>query len=127
MAVWRDEKEIGVGQSITGAVEDGLRKADCFLLVLSAQSVQSACVELESRTALGVTLKRKKLGMILPVVLDKAPVERLFLFLGDRKYADCTDIERGVRQILGVRNCTSGGQRYASSGLNPMAILDRDG
>ncbi len=100
--VWRDAKEIGVGQSITAAVEDGLRKTDYFLLVLSATSVESAWVEMEYRTALTAALKRKRLGMILPVVLDDTPVERLSLFLGDRKYADCTDIEQGVRQVLEV-------------------------
>jgi hypothetical protein len=98
--VWRDEKEIGVGESITAGVEDGLRKADYFLLVLSANSVNSAWVEMEYRTALIVALRRKRLGMILPVVLDETPVERLSLFLGDRKYADCKNIEQGIRQIL---------------------------
>jgi hypothetical protein len=48
--IWRDEKEIKIGQSITGGV-DGLRKADYFLLILSSTSVKSAWVEMEYRTA----------------------------------------------------------------------------
>jgi hypothetical protein len=40
--------------------------------------------------------------MILPVELDGVPVEDLSLFLGDRKYADCSDLDAGIGKILEV-------------------------
>jgi len=39
--VWFDEWEVGAGDSIIDAVDDGLRDCDVFLLVLSEKAAQS--------------------------------------------------------------------------------------
>lgn len=101
--VWRDVKQIRGGQSITKRVEDGLRKADYYLLVLSTNSLGSPWVDLEYRTALNMSISLKKTEWIIPVVTDVSNEQLLqfSLILSDRKYIRFgLDFRAAVKELV---------------------------
>jgi len=82
-AVWYDEWEIKVGDSISQRISSGLQQGDFLIIILSKDSVQSQWVQRELSAAL--TLEAKKSMFILPVRIDDCEIPVL---LQDRKYAD---------------------------------------
>lgn len=83
--VWRDEKKIKVGDSITRKVEQGISECDFFCLVLSKHSVDSKWVDLEYRTAQNIRLTTGINLKILPILIQDVELPP---FLKDIKYAD---------------------------------------
>ena len=95
--VWLDEKEIGVGDSISKKIEEGISQCDLFCLVISGHSVKSEWVKREYQTALNKQLSSGK-PVLLPLLIDDV---ELPLLLSDIKYADFSgDYENGREQLL---------------------------
>ena len=96
-----DIKDIGAGDSISRKVEEGIIKADYFLLVLSENSIKSQWVDIEYRAALNLSLRENK--RIIPIVTDIND-EQLLQFsviIADKKYANFRDgIEKGLNELL---------------------------
>jgi hypothetical protein len=100
--VWRDVKEIHAAESITKKVEEGLRKADYYLLVLSKNSIGSRWVDVEYRTALNISISSNKPNWIIPLVTDVSDKDLLqfSLILSDRKYVSFRDdFRKAMREL----------------------------
>ena len=87
MDVWLDQGEIGVGDSISGQIEQGLEECDFLVVLCSRASIESGWVarEVHSRIDLEVTTGRT---VILPVRVEKCEMPPL---LADKLYADLAD------------------------------------
>jgi len=95
--VWRDKRQLQVGDSITDSVEEALEKASFSCVVLSVNSVNSKWVKREIDAALTREMEDPEFS-ILPLVIDDC---KLPLFLRDKLYADFRlDFDNGVRMIL---------------------------
>ena len=109
VAVWLDESEIKVGDSISHAVERGLSNSDFLLLWLTKSALDSGWVDREWR---GKLLDEVDTGRVLVLVAlaDETDVPGL---LRDKKWADFRrSYEEGLAQILAV------------PGLAPLRIGD---
>jgi hypothetical protein len=101
--VWRDVKEIRGGESISKKVEEGLRKADFYLLLLSKSALGSRWVDLEYRTALNLSIVSNKTDWIIPIVMDISDEQLLqfSLILSDRKYINFnTEFQSALAELL---------------------------
>lgn len=84
--VWRDSKDIQVGDSIVAKIEEGIEKSQYFCLVLSEASVRHPWILREYRTALNRQLATNgKAIRILPLRIDDCQMPEL---LRDIKYAN---------------------------------------
>jgi hypothetical protein len=85
-AILIDEKDIKVGDSITGFVEDALSRSDFVSLALSDRSVSRPWVIREYRSALAIALSNGGgRPRILPLLLENCAIPPL---LRDIRYAD---------------------------------------
>ena len=84
IAVWLDEWEILVGQSISQKIEHGLRTSDLIALLLTRSSIESGWVEKEWRAKLWDEVRSGEVT-ILPLRADDCEMPYL---LRDRRYAD---------------------------------------
>lgn len=99
LAVWFDEQELGVGDSIVQGVSEGLKNTDYFILVISQNSLQSKWVQQEFNSAMMSELSGKGV-VVLPIRIDDASVPPL---LTDRIYADFrTNYDKGLEALLRV-------------------------
>lgn len=95
-AIWLDELEIRVGDSIIQKVNEGLQGASHLVVVLSQNSVAKPWVSKELSYSLMRQLHDRSIT-ILPVRLDDSPLPPL---LSDIKYADCrSSFEAGVHDL----------------------------
>jgi len=95
--VWLDEWELDVGDSIPGAMNEGLKTAEYVVLCYSVHGVESPWIAREWLSALARQLEGKGIK-ILPVVLTGGDAPAI---LADLKTADLTaDRDRGVQQLL---------------------------
>ena len=94
--VWLDEREIRVGDSIVGKIDDGLARADYVVLCYSSHGDSSwTMAEWHSTLARELNGDRVKL---LPVLLSGGEVPPI---LAGKKYADLvSDWDRGVAELL---------------------------
>lgn len=83
-AVWFDEWEINVGDSIVDKVNEGLSSSDFLLIVLSRSSVQSRWVKQELNAATMRACASKGV-FILPVLIEECAMPPLLV---DKLYAD---------------------------------------
>lgn len=96
-AVWLDEREIMVGDSIVDKVGQGIADASHLVVVLSRHSVSKPWVAKELSSALMRQLRNQSVA-VLPLRVDDADVPVL---LADVRYADGrTDIQRGFQELL---------------------------
>jgi hypothetical protein len=96
-AVWLDEWEIKVGDSIIQKVSEGLENASHLVVVLSIHSSTKPWVTKELSAALMRQLGQRSIA-VLPLRLDDSPLPTL---LADIKYADCrANIESGFQELL---------------------------
>ena len=99
VAVWLDEKDIRVGDSIRQSIEDALDCSDFGIVVLSKNSIKRPWVKLELDALYTLEAKRKR-SLILPAVIEPLTLP---LFLQGKKYADfMTDYDIGLKNILEV-------------------------
>ena len=97
VAVWLDEREIKVGDSIIQKVSQGIESASHLVVVLSTHSVTKPWVTGELSSALMRQLGQRSIS-VLPLRLDESPLPTL---LADVKYADCrNNIESGFQELL---------------------------
>lgn len=97
VAVWLDEREIRVGDSITDKVGQGLATSDYFLIALSEHSIESAWVQKELNQALITEIEQKKVR-ILPLKLSDCEIPEL---IKDKKYADFSQhYKSGLSELL---------------------------
>jgi len=95
-AIWLDELEIRVGDSIVQKVSEGLQGASHLVIILSRHSVSKPWVAKELSYSLMRQLSDRSIS-ILPVRLDDSQIPAL---LSDVKYADCRDdFSKGVREL----------------------------
>jgi hypothetical protein len=92
--LWRDEREIEVGDSMTDKLQQGLSDSYSFIIVLSPETLSRPWVREELRAAYA-----QRLGgdfKILPVLYKECEIP---LFLFDYKYADFRDPRRYHEQL----------------------------
>jgi hypothetical protein len=99
--VFFDEWTIGVGESISGAIEDGLRRCDVFVLAWTAAAEASAWARREYQAAIKLVIEDSTRKFVL-LRLDDTPLPTL---VNDLKYIDVRDAEvsRAVEQLMGFR------------------------
>lgn len=68
VSVWKDDKEIEPGDSISSRIEQAINTSDYFLFILSESSISSSWVEWESRIALSLALRKGK-PRVIPIRL----------------------------------------------------------
>lgn len=95
-AVWLDEWEIALGDSIVERIEHGLEGASCVLVCYSGSGVMSPWMSREWMSSLARQLDGHRVR-ILPVRLSGGEPPAL---LADIKYADlAADWDNGLRQV----------------------------
>lgn len=82
--VWYDKWEIGVGESITWKIENGIRGNEYLGIILSPEALQSEWVKSELSAAWVKQMQSKKV-FILPILYRDCEIP---LLLADKKYAD---------------------------------------
>jgi hypothetical protein len=99
LAVWFDERELGVGDSIVDGIQTGLKESDYLMIVLSRNSVASKWVRNELNYALMEEKSRQGIA-ILPVLIEDCEIPPL---LTGRIHADFRgDFEIGLNSLLAV-------------------------
>jgi hypothetical protein len=95
--VWLDEQRLLVGDSIPEKIAQGLAESDFFLIVVSANSVESEWVKKELSSALVHEIERRKVT-VLPIRIDDANMPNS---IHDKLYADFRgSYEDGFRKLL---------------------------
>jgi hypothetical protein len=97
IAVWLDEWEILIGDSITQRVQQGLNQVDFIILLLTARSVGSGWMEKEWQSQVGVEAEKRQVR-ILPV---KGGACEIPLLLRDKRCANLnTDYRQGLSELV---------------------------
>ena len=112
--VWLDEGEIHVGESISLEIQEGINKADYFVLILTPDSIISKWVSLEWDAALQREIKENR-TIILPVLLKECEIP---LLLQNKLYADFSE-----NYAVGLVKLVKG---IANSGFNDENEDDED-
>lgn len=95
--VWLDEWEIKVGECIPTRIEDGLRKSEFVVVVMSQRSCASAWVDREWKSKYWDEVDSRQV-LVLPVLLETCEIPQL---LKTKRYADFrTDYEVGLLDLL---------------------------
>lgn len=104
ITVWVDEAEIGVGESLLGKIETGIREAKFVGAIISNNSINSSWVKRELEMAMTQEINSNKIK-VLPIICEKC---KLPLYLQTKLNADFTDpmtfhfsIEKLVNVITG--------------------------
>jgi hypothetical protein len=84
--IWRDERDIEVGDSLSTTIQEGLEQSYCFVVVLSPEALTRPWVNEELRAAYARRLAGEL--KVLPVVYKDC---KLPTFLADYKFADFRD------------------------------------
>ena len=100
--MWFDEWEIRPGDSIPGAIDQGLTQFNLFALAWSEAAAKSQWVQTEMDAAVSRWVNDSTLR-IVPVILDRTPLPTL---LSPLWYVDATDREyvRVARELLGIES-----------------------
>jgi len=94
--IWRDEREIDVGDSMSEKIENGLTDSYAFIIVLSPEAIVRPWVKEELRAAYAQRLAGN--FKILPVLHRECDIPPLLV---DYKYADFRD-DRRYEEQLGI-------------------------
>ena len=94
---WFDELEIKIGESIHQKINEGLKKSDFFIIILSQASVKSRWVQDELSSASHIEKYSASGVFILPILLEECDVPPLLL---DRRYANLKDDPESAYQEL---------------------------
>lgn len=100
--VWFDEWTVRPGDSIPGAIEEGLSRFETFALVWSEAASKSRWVKTEMQTAVTRWVNDDSIRLI-PVLLDNTPLP---LLLQHIRYIDGGDGDhlRVTRELLGIES-----------------------
>lgn len=102
--VWLDEWEIGIGDSISRRIDEGLHKADFLAIWLTESAVSSGWVDREWRAKFEEEISSNR-TIVLPLLADEVPLPTL---LRDKRYADFReDYAYGLSQLLSVSGLTA--------------------
>jgi formylglycine-generating enzyme required for sulfatase activity len=97
--VWLDEWEIGVGERITQAIQEGLHKATHLAVWLTSASVESGWVEREWQSKYGSEIASGSI-VVFPLLAEDCDIP---LLLKDKRYADFRgDYAKGLGDLLKV-------------------------
>lgn len=124
--VWFDEWEIRPGESITGGIEAGLTKTDCFVLVWSQYASQSNWVGTELRAYLRRRVDDQTLR-IIPFILDETPLPALVADYKGFKIDSTTSLEDIAQEITGNPVDTLVAQVIQARLINLMQRKARNG
>jgi hypothetical protein len=104
LEVWFDKWEIVAGESLSDRIEDGLKRASAFLILMSPNSMSSHWVREELRAALDRRRKEPDFRLI-PVLLQACDIPPM---LADYKYVDWQKDEAAaiVAIIAGIKHLT---------------------
>lgn len=95
--VWLDSREIGIGDSITGKMNEGLEGASYLVLCYSGTGVMSPFISREWLSALSRQLEGRRVK-ILPVRLTGGEPPAI---IADLKYADlAVNWSAGITELL---------------------------
>lgn len=92
--IWRDDREIEIGDSISDRIQQGLADSYCFIIVLSAEALSRPWVKEELRAAYALRLGGE--FKILPVLHKECDIPP---FLMDYKFADFREDRRYDEQL----------------------------
>lgn len=100
--VWFDEWIIRPGDSIPGAIDEGLSRFDTFVLIWSEAASVSRWVKTEMEAAVARWINDDAIR-IIPVLLDKTPLPTLLLSI---RHIDASDGDhlRVARELLGIES-----------------------
>lgn len=100
--VWFDEWIVRPGDSIPGAINQGLAEFSIFALVWSVRAAQSNWVKAEMDAAVARWIKDDQVKLV-PVRLDQTPIPTL---LAPIRYVDANDGDqmRVARELLGMNS-----------------------
>ncbi len=87
--VWRDQREVDAGDSLSGRIQEGLTQSYCFIIVLSPEALSRSWVLEELRAAYAMRLAGEL--KILPVLHKECTIPP---FLSDYRYVDFRDEQR---------------------------------
>lgn len=87
-AVWIDEAEINIGDSLIEKIRDGLDQVDFVAAILSSSSIGSPWVTRELDIASNREIEEKRI-VVLPLLLEKVELPG---FLKGKFYGDFTDL-----------------------------------
>lgn len=126
-SVWLDTNEFRVGDKVHHRIEKGIQEINCFLVVLSKDSVNSEWVNLEIAKA----LKSEKDIHVLPILHEDCEIPSI---LSNYSYADFTkDYESGFHSILlsldnweGIQWTFDETAKYASNNLKGALLKNRN-
>jgi hypothetical protein len=89
-AVWIDEAEIDIGDSLIAKIRDGLDRVDFVAAILSSSSIKSSWVTQELDIASNREIEEKRV-VVLPLMLEPVPLPG---FLKGKFYGDFTAPDR---------------------------------
>jgi hypothetical protein len=87
--VWRDQREVDIGDSLSGRIQEGLTQSYCFVIVLSPEALSRSWVLEELRAAYAMRLAGEL--KIFPLLHKDCTIPA---FLSDYRYVDFRDTER---------------------------------
>jgi hypothetical protein len=95
--VWLDRLRISPGDNVHRKIQDGLEKADAFVVVLSENSFRSELVQQEVTTIALQRAVSSRPRQVIPVRIDEVQVPNYF---SDLEYLDLsTDFEAGLIRL----------------------------
>ncbi|CAK8710714.1 CHAT domain-containing protein [Candidatus Electrothrix gigas] len=98
---WVDSRELTAGDDLKARIEESIRTARHFLVVISLDALNSEWVERELDIALDEAEQREDGYKVIPVVLPRTPM-RIFkrFFPGDPLYIEVADAPNGFSEAL---------------------------
>jgi hypothetical protein len=97
IAVWLDQREIGVGDPISRRIQEGIASADYVAVWLTQRAVSSEWVQRECGTKLNKEIAERHI-QVLPLLAESCDIPVL---LADKKYADFRDsYDHGLEELL---------------------------
>ncbi len=98
LQIWYDKDEIGIGDSITDRINQGLLEAKACIVVLSPNALGSEWVGKEIGAAMQREINEKN-PVVLPILLDDCEIPPL---LKDKRYADFRkSYDASLQEIVG--------------------------
>lgn len=97
IVVWLDEREIGIGDSISQSIQEGIARADYVAVWLTERSVGSEWVRREWGAKLNKEINERHVK-VLPLLAEPCEIPALLV---DKKYADFRyDYDNGLDELL---------------------------